>query len=253
MVLDLTVLGCAGSHTGVGRMCSGYLIEAAGKRILLDAGNGSTGNLQREHRVRDLDAIVISHRHVDHCIDLVGAYYALKFGPSPISEPIPLFGAPEVKEAMTNFMRWDTDMDVADVYACETVVGGDAVEVGPMRLSFADAVHLTPAISTRVEVDGRSIVYSGDTSGLSELVELARGADLFVCEAAWSGPTEDHPPGMHLTARDAAVIAKEAGVGHLVLTHIIASTDRGLVLTEAQEVFDGPVDLAEDLATFVLD
>ena len=153
---------------------------------------------------------------------------------------------------MTNFMRWDTDMDVADVYACATVVGGDAVEIGPLRLSFADAVHLTPAISTRVEVDGRSIVYSGDTSGLSELGELARGADLFVCEAAWSGDNEDHPPGMHLTARDAAVIAKEAGVGHLVLTHIIASTDRDLVLTEAQEVFDGPVDLAEDLASFVL-
>lgn len=253
MTLELTVLGCAGSYTGVGRACSSYLVRSGDTRVLLDAGNGSTANLQRFIGFADLDAIVISHRHVDHCIDLVGAYYALKFGPSPISQPIPLYGAPEVKEAMTNFMRWDTDMDVADVYACETVVGGDEVEIGPLRLSFADAVHLTPAISTRVEVDGRSIVYSGDTSGLSELGELARGADLFVCEAAWSGDNEDHPPGMHLTARDAAVIAKEAGVGHLVLTHIIASTDRDLVLTEAQELFDGPVDLAEDLASFVLD
>jgi ribonuclease BN (tRNA processing enzyme) len=247
--LELTVLGSAGSHTGVGRVCSGYLVSSGDTRLLLDAGNGSTANLQRFIGFADLDAIVISHRHVDHCIDLVGAYYALKFG-SPPEQRIPVYGAPEVGEALAGFMQKDTEMELADVYMLETVVGGDERRIGPLRLTFADATHLTPAISTRIEVDGAALVYSGDTSGGQELVEIARGADLFLCEATWAGDQADYPPGIHLTGRGAAAIAQEAGVGRLLLTHVIGSTDRDRLLAEAQEVFDGPVELADDLDVY---
>jgi len=249
--LELTVLGCAGSHPGVGRACSGYLVRAGSTRVLLDAGNGSTANLQRFAGFAELDAIVVSHRHVDHCIDLVGAYYALKFGPERAAR-IPVYGAPEVAEALAGFMRRDTAMELGDVFRLETVVGGDNADVGPVRLSFADAVHLTPAISTRVEVGEHTLVYSGDSAGGPELVEVARGADLFLCEATWAGDAADYPPGIHLTAREAAAIAREAGVARLVLTHIIGSTDRDRVLAEAQEVFDGPVQLADDLDVYRL-
>jgi ribonuclease BN (tRNA processing enzyme) len=249
--LELTVLGCAGSHTGVGRACSGYLVRSGDTHLLLDAGNGSTANLQRFIGFADLDAIVISHRHVDHCIDLVGGYYALKFG-APAGTRVPVYGAAEVGEALAGFMRKDTEMELADVYALETVAGGDERRVGPLRVTFADATHLTPAISTRIEVAGRTLVYSGDTAGGPELVDIARGADLFLCEATWAGDMEDYPAGIHLTGRAAAHIAQEAGVGRLLLTHIIGSTDRDRVLAEAQEVFDGPVELADDLDVYVL-
>lgn len=246
MGLELTVLGSAGSHTGVGRACSGYLVRAGDTHVLLDAGNGSTANLQRFIGFADLDAIVISHRHVDHCVDLVGAYYALKFGPHAPTL-IPVYGAPEVDEALAAFMHRDTSLEIADVFDLATVVGGDTVDVGPLHFRFADAVHLTPAVSVRIEVDGASLVYSGDTSGVPELVELARGADVLLCEATWAGNQEDYPPGIHLTGRDAARAAQEAGVGRLLLTHVIAATDRERLLAEAREVFDGPVELAEDL------
>lgn len=251
MDLALTVLGCAGSHPGVGRACSGYLVRSGDTSVLLDAGNGSTANLQRFVGFADLDAIAISHRHVDHCIDLVGAYYALKFGPAA-GIRIPVYGAPEVGEALAGFMQRDTALELADVFTVETVVGGDQRQVGPMRLSFADAVHLTPAISTRIEVDGHTLVYSGDTSGGPELVEIARGADLFLCEATWAGDLEDYPPGIHLTGRAAAQIANEAEVGRLLLTHVIGATDRDQLLAEARKVFDGPVELAEDLDVHVV-
>jgi ribonuclease BN (tRNA processing enzyme) len=246
VAMELIVLGCAGSHTGVGRACSGYLVSAGGTRVLLDAGNGSTANLQRFVGFRDLDAVVVSHRHVDHCVDLVGAYYALKFGPA-VGGRLPVYGAAEVDEALAAFMRRDTALEISDVYDLHTVRGGDAIDVGPMHVSFADAVHLTPAVSTRIEVDGATLVYSGDTAGVPELVEFARDADLLLCEATWAGDQEDYPPGIHLTGRDAARIAQEAGVGRLLLTHVIASTDRDALLAEAQERFDGPVGLAEDL------
>lgn len=251
MPLVMTVLGSAGSHPGVARACSGYLVRSGDTHLLLDAGNGSTANLQRTTGFADLDAIVVSHRHVDHCVDLVGAYYAMKFG-ADAGVRIPLHGAPEVTDALATFMRRDSAMELTDVFDLHTVVGGDELAVGELRLTFADAVHPAPAVSTRIEHDGTSLVYSGDTAGGPELVELARGTDLFLCEATWAGAPEDYPPGVHLTARGAARMAREAEVGRLVLTHIAGATDRDRVLSEASEVFDGPIELAEDLVTYAL-
>lgn len=249
MVLDLTVLGCAGSHTGVGRMCSGYLIEAAGTRILLDAGNGSTGNLQREQRVRDLDAIVISHRHVDHCIDLIGCYYNLRFDPEYTGR-MPLYAAAEVHELLTGLLSGDSPMSFDDVFDHYEVGHGDHIQIGEVSLSFARSLHPVPTVSTRIEVGGITVVYSGDSAGGPELVEIARGADLLLCEATWTGDAADYPPDIHLTATDAAKVANEAGVDRLVLTHIAGGTDRELVAAEASAVFEGFVEIADDLLRY---
>ena len=249
MVLELTVLGCAGSHTGAGRMCSGYLIEAAGTRILLDAGNGSTGNLQREHRLRDLDAIVISHRHVDHCIDLIGCFYNLRFDPH-FTDRMPLYAAAEVHDLLTGMLSNDAPMSFDDLFDHTEVGHGDALSIGPAQLSFARSLHPVPTVSTRIEVEGTTLVYSGDSAGGPDLVEIARGADLFLCEATWAGDPDAYPPDIHLTGAQAGEVATAAGVRRLVLTHIAGGTDRDEVLAEAKGTFDGPVELAEDLASY---
>lgn len=249
MSVDLTVLGCAGSHTGAGRMCSGYLLEADGLTLLLDAGNGSTGNLQREHHLGDLDAIVVSHRHVDHCIDLIGCYYNLRFDPS-FTGRMPLYAAAEVHELLTGMLSNDAPMSFDDVFAHQQIGHGDELSIGPAHLCFARSLHPVPTVSTRIEVAGTSLVYSGDSAGGPDLVEIARGADLFLCEATWAGDPGDYPPDIHLTGAQAGAIAAEAGVGRLVLTHIAGGTDRDAVLAEAQQAYDGPVELAEDLARY---
>lgn len=250
--LELTVLGCAGSHPSAGRVCSGYLVRVGDTKLVLEAGNGSTANLQRFHDFWDLDAIVVSHRHVDHCVDLIGAFYAVRFAPE-VDRRIPLYAAPEVHETLTSLLSGDSAMQFDDVFAHQEVTGGDELEVGTARLRFAHSDHPPPTVSTRIEVNGRAIVYSGDSAGGEELVAIARGAELFLCEATWAGDAEDHPPGIHLTARGAAEIAAKAGVGRLVLTHIAGGTDRDRVLAEASEVFDGPVELAEELRSHQLD
>ncbi len=250
--LDLTVLGCAGSHTGQGRMCSGYLVEAEGTRILIDAGNGSTGNLQRFLPLRDLDAVVISHRHVDHCIDLIGCYYNLRFDPA-FDPRMPLYAAEGVHELLTSLLSGDSPMTFDDVYDHQVVSHGDHVEVGGIPIRFVRSWHPVPTVSMRIEVAGATLAYSGDSAGGEDLLGIARGADLFLCESTWVGDAADYPPGIHLTATDAAKLAQEAGVGRLVLTHVAGGTDRDRVLTEAQAHFHGPVELAEDLARFHLD
>lgn len=249
--LQLTVLGSAGSHTGVGRACSGYLVEADGTRILLDAGNGSTANLQRFVAVRDLDAVVISHRHVDHCIDLVGCYYNLRFDPS-VTERLPLYAAAEVHEALTAQLSRDSAHTFDEVFAHEQVGPGDHRTIGPMTVRFAHSVHSVPAVSVRVEVAGRTLVYSGDSAGGVDLVEVARDADLLLCEASWTGDIADLPAGIHLTATQAGEVAQAAGVGRLVLTHLTGGVDRARARREAAAAFDGPVHLAEDLDTYAI-
>jgi ribonuclease BN (tRNA processing enzyme) len=250
-MLDLTVLGSAGSHTGIARACSGYLVRAGGTNLLVDAGNGSTANLQREVAFRDLDAIVISHRHVDHCVDLVGAFYALRFDPQ-VERRIPLYAPPEVFETLTGLMSDDSAMEFAEVFDHHLVGHDDRVTVGGVSLMFARANHPPPSVSVRIEAGGRSLVYSGDTGGSQELADLARGADLLLCEATWAGELADQLPDLHLTGREAGRIAQQAGVGLLVLTHLAGATDRAQVLSEARETFAGRVDLAEDLRTYVL-
>lgn len=241
----MTVLGTAGSHPAAGRMCSGYLVEADDTALLLDAGNGSTANLQRTFALRDLDAVVVSHRHLDHCVDLIGAFYALLFDPT-FQDRIPLHAAAEVYSTLSALLSGDSPMTFGDVFTDQPVGHGDRLEVGPLALSFARSVHPPPTVSTRIEVDGRSLVYSGDTAGGDDLVAIARGADLFLCESTWAGDPDDYPPGIHLTAGQAAEVARDAEVGHLVLTHIAGGTDRDRVLSEARAVFDGRIDLAED-------
>jgi ribonuclease BN (tRNA processing enzyme) len=256
--LAVTVLGSAGSHPGVGRLCSGLLVRgrtADGRvtHLVIDAGNGSTANLQRHVALTDLDAVVITHRHVDHCIDLASAQYALRFDTDFLAtgRRIPVHAADGVAELLRGLSSGeDPDGGIDRVLAFDRVAGGDTRTVGPLAVAFADAVHPVPAVSVRVEHDGRVLVVSGDTAGDDALVALARGADLFVCEATWTGRADDHPPGLHLTAEGAAAIARAAGVGRLVLTHLAGATDRTRALAEARAVFDGPIDLAEDLATY---
>jgi ribonuclease BN (tRNA processing enzyme) len=251
MSLRLTVLGSAGSHTGAGRACSGYLVECDGTHLLMDAGNGSTANLQRLLPLTALDAVVISHRHVDHCIDLIGCYYNLRFDPG-FDGQMPLYAAAEVHDLLTSMMSNDSTLEFDMMFRHREVGHGDEVEIGPMQLRFARSLHPVPTVSTRIEAAGRTLVYSGDSAGGDELVRIATGADLFLCEASWTGDAADYIPDIHLTATDAGRVAQAAGVGRLVLTHITGAADRDVIRAEASAAFDGPVHLAEDLDTYAV-
>jgi ribonuclease BN (tRNA processing enzyme) len=117
-------------------------------------------------------------------------------------------------------------------------------QIGPFRVTTAHMNHPVETFGYRLEHGGRAIAYSADTGESAALTGLARGADLMLCEASLlDGP--DLPADLHLTARQAAQHAAQAGAGQLVLTHLVPWNDQARTLVEASEVpLAGPVSLA---------
>ena len=246
--MRLTVLGSSGTSTGPGSVCSGYLVRTASTNVLVDAGNGSTANLQLEIGLEELDAVVISHRHADHCVDLIGLHHAVRArGGAAVG--VPLYAAPGVVEALAGLTSREAPDVFEDSFDAHTVHAGEELLIGDLRIELFESEHPPPTLSMRIRGDGRVLTYSADSAGGPQLVAAARGADLFLCEATWQGAAEDHPPGIHLTAEAAGRVAATAEVDRLLLTHIAGHLDREVSRAEAAATFGREVELATDRLT----
>jgi ribonuclease BN (tRNA processing enzyme) len=238
--MQLTVIGCAGSFPGPDSPASCYLLEAEGFRLVMDFGNGSLGVLQRFVKLFGVDAICLSHLHADHCADL-GVYWVARQyaadGPQP---PIPVYGPRGTAERVAGF-GGESMAAVQARFAFHDLAPG-AFEIGPFRITADHVNHPVETFGFRVEHDGWRLAYSADTGECDALMRLAEGADLLMCEASYfDGSTI---PDMHLTARQAAEYAVRAGVGRLVLTHLVPWNDRERTLVEATGFYDGSLSLA---------
>jgi ribonuclease BN (tRNA processing enzyme) len=120
---------------------------------------------------------------------------------------------------------------------------GEPFEVGPFTVTVVPVIHPVDAYAIRVEHDGRTLVYSGDTAPTPALQTIATGADVFLCEAAFL-TGRDNPEGLHLTGREAGQAATEAGVGSLIITHVPPWGDAARARAEAKETYAGPLELA---------
>lgn len=246
MSATLTVCGSAGTAIGPGRACSGYLLTAGDTRIMLDCGNGSLANLQLRCGVTDLDAVVLSHCHPDHFADLYCLYYALRFHPDG-TQTVPVHAPAGAEEFIVQLLGGDSQHTFGDVCRFGVTAAGDKLEIGPFALEFHEANHPVEALATRIVVGDKIVAYSGDSHVTPALVECARGADLFVCDATWLERQRPLPDGVHMTGLEAGRLAAEAGVATLLLTHVFPSNDPADVAAEASRVFDGEILVARDL------
>jgi ribonuclease BN (tRNA processing enzyme) len=239
--MQVTVIGCAGSFPGPDSPASCYLLEAEGFRLVIDFGNGALGVLQRFAELFSVDAICLSHLHADHCVDL-GAYWVARQytanGPRP---PIPVHGPRGTAERVAGFGGEGLEAVQARFTFHDLTPG--PVEIGPFRLAVDHVNHPVETFGFRVEHDGWRLAYSADTGESDALVRLAEGADVLLCEASFlDGPSLR--PDLHLTARQAAEHAARAGVGRLVLTHLVPWNERERTLAEAAGSYRGPLYLA---------
>jgi len=233
----LTVLGCSGSAPGPASPASSYLVEHDGFRLLLDLGSGAFGALQRHADPAAVDAVVLSHLHPGHFLDLCPYVVYRRFGAPDGLPALPLLGPKGTHDRVASAHDPHARQGLRDVFDITAVVAGER-EVGPFRLRFARMVHPVEAYAVRVEAAGRALTYSGDTAATPALPELARDTDVLLCEAAWQDGL-DYPPGLHLTGREAGEHAARAGAGRLLVTHLPPWVDATRIRTEADRAFPG--------------
>lgn len=251
--MELIVLGCSGSGPGPESPAAGYLVRAGDAALVLDLGNGTFGALQRHLDPFALDAVLFSHLHPDHCADFSALAVHRRYHPFPPldvrAHPLPVCAPGEAPErfamAYAASAAERAEADLTDVFAFAALADGSTAGLAGTTVRARAVDHLCEAYALRVEHDGRSIVYSGDTGPCDALVELARGADVLLCEATWphTGLWDEPPPGVHLSGRQAGQHAAKAGVGRLLITHVASWYDRDAILAEAAAAFDGPVEL----------
>lgn len=250
--MRVTVIGCSGSFPGPDSPASSYLVEAEGFSLLLDIGNGALGSLQRFHGLYDIDAICISHLHADHCLDLCGYWVARTYCPYGEQPKIPVHGPDGTADRMARAYDLELDPGMKETFDFETLRRGP-YDIGPFRVTTALMNHPIEAYGFRIEHNGKALAYSGDTGESDALVDLARGADLFLCEASFLDQP-NLPSDLHLSGREAGEHAARADVGRLVLTHLVPWNDPVEVLAEAKASgFREKIDLAEVGASYVLD
>jgi ribonuclease BN (tRNA processing enzyme) len=252
--VKLTVVGCSGSYPGPDSPASCYLLEAddaSGRtwRVLLDLGSGALGALHTYLDPLSVDAVLLSHLHADHCLDLSGYYVMRKYHPTGHQPRIPVWGPEGTADRMARAYDLPADPGMHHEFDFREWTG--PVQIGPFAVTPVPVAHPVPAFGLRVSADGATVAYTGDTGPTPALDDLARDVDLFLAEASFRS-VDANPPELHLTGADGGLVAKRAGVKRLVLTHVPPWHDPEDALAEAVAVYDGPIALARAGATYQL-
>ncbi|TGB44983.1 cyclic nucleotide-degrading phosphodiesterase [Mycolicibacterium peregrinum] len=241
--MRLTILGCSGSVVGPDSAASGYLVTAPDTTpMVVDFGGGVLGALQRYADPNSVN-VLLSHLHADHCLDLPGLFVWRRYHPIPATERGLMYGPVNTWArlgAASSPEGGEID-DFTDIFEVRNWEDGTTVQLGTLDVTPRLVCHPTESFGMRfTDPSGATLVYSGDTGYCDALVELARGADVFLCEASWTHDPS-RPPHLHLSGTEAGRAAAQAGVGELLLTHIPPWTSREDVISEAKAEFDGPV------------
>lgn len=277
--LEITVLGSSGTYASPSNPCTGYLVRSAQACVLLDCGPGTLGPLQRAVDLADLSAVVLTHCHPDHWLELpvlrnVFRYFCPRSG-------VPLYGTVETK-AMDDALRVegrpatgpDSPAGQTTAEDCRGDVAGSAagrarrtpgeprarqrnaepfawhvidesaqVTVADQRWSFSRTDHPVETLAARVDSGGRSACYTSDTGPAWSVASLGQGIDLVLHDASHLADLEGQ--GIpHCSAREAGERAAAAGAKRLVVTHLVPGSDPNAHRAEAAAAYGGAVEVA---------
>ncbi|MFF9812956.1 MBL fold metallo-hydrolase [Streptomyces sp. NPDC014006] len=235
MSLTLTVLGTASPHPGPGRPSSGYLLRGGGAEVWVDAGFGTFAELQKYTDPARLAAVWISHLHADHSADLLAAVYGLAFGGLTPPEPVPVYAPEGCAQRLAGFFGRPDAGFLAGILDVRPLYDGHVARHGDLTLTARAVVHDTEAYGLRAECRGSVLAYSGDSGPCGALTELARDADLFLCEADIGAHREGEQ--VHLTPEDAGRTAREAPARRLLITHVGPTLTPAAATARAAAVF----------------
>ena len=237
--MKLTVIGNWGAYPEPNEATSGYLIEVNNKKILLDCGSGALSSLSNFIRLEELDAIIISHYHYDHFIDIFPLHYATEI----------LTKRGFRKKPLEIYCRNDNEyfdkIAYKDVCRTNEIKEDTILNIDGIKITFQKTLHQVMCLGIKIEYDNKALVYSADTGYTDKIITFAKNADLFICEACLLAKQKGMNNG-HLTSTEAGEIARLAKVKRLVLTHFPHDEDITVLKEEAESEYkDGKVDMAK--------
>lgn len=264
--MRITVLGKSPSWQDADGACSGYLIEEDSTTVLLECGNGVFSKLRKYRDYVDVDAVVISHLHADHFLDLVPFSYALTYAPRQQPVPVdrwpgtdtparPVLHAPA--GARETFRRvvgaWGNEDLIENAFALHEYGAAEVLEIGSLRLRFHEVPHFmtTHAIDVVSTNGGGRFTYGADCRPTEALVAFARDTDLLMVEATLPRPERTGARG-HLTPAEAGEHGRRAGARRLVITHITDELDELWAREQAQDAFGDRVEVAAEGAVYTV-
>lgn len=248
--MRLTVLGRSPARPNPGEACAGYLIEGGGSRLLFDIGPGVVAQLLRRHHPDELDAVIISHMHADHMLDLVTLRYVFPWRRLSADERLRVVLPPGSADQLLDLAKGvGGARHFEDAFQLSEHDGISPIRFGSLTVAPRETQHYIPCWGFRVEADGRRLAYTADTAPCSGLADLADDADLLLSEATLRSLDEDAQPPEprgHLTPAEAGAVARDGGARRLVLTHLpVNGDDATWARTDAAATFGSEVEVAE--------
>jgi ribonuclease BN (tRNA processing enzyme) len=258
----ITVLGKSPSWQDADGACSGYLIEDDDFRLLLDCGNGVFSKLREVRDYVDIDAVLITHLHADHFLDLVPFAYALSYAPR--QQPVPVGGYPGTDNpsrpalhvppgAPGVFRRivgcWGPEDLLDNAFALSEYEPPSEMSLGPFAVRFCEVPHFTTTYAVEFSSNGSRFTFGADCSPNEGLVDFARDTQLLLIEATLPRPERTGIRG-HLTPGEAGDHGRRAGAERLILTHYSDEMNPEWAETEAVNTYGGPVEMAREGAIY---
>lgn len=237
--MQMTVLGGGGAWPTPERACSGYLVEHDRFRLLVDPGHSTMPRLLTHIGADDVDAVLVSHGHADHCADLNPLLRArhLSERPPPALPVYALAGAVDAVLALDGPM-------LADDWDTRELEPGRDLTIGPFGVAVRELPHFLPNVGIRLSAGRASLAYTGDSGPSPGVVALAEGVDVFLAEATFPEDVPADSAENLSSARRAGQQAAAAEVGRLVLTHLWPGTDPAAAVAAARRAFSGRVEVA---------
>jgi ribonuclease BN (tRNA processing enzyme) len=235
-----TTLGNA-PYPKAGEPCTGFLLQAGGANVLVDIGGGVLGALQHYIRLEDLHAVWISHLHADHFADMPLLYYAFAFAEKPMRK-IPILGPIGWAKRVEDFVKSSVDHHMSNYFRVVELKDRGIAEIGDLRIQARTVEHAVTAFGLTARYGDRRLAYTGDSGPCDNLVTLAKGARVLVAECFAS---IIEIPSVHLSPEDAGLVATQAGVLRLVLTHLAQGLSDEDAIERAASSFNGAIEVAK--------
>ena len=233
---NVTVLGCSGSYAKPGGACTGFLVQSQQASVWLDAGPGTLGNLQKHVGLEEVSAIVLTHEHADHWLELPVVYNAVRHYIK--CDPIPVYGtrgtlelAQQMCPAMEESFLWNIITD------------GSQESIGDQQWKWSQTDHYVETMASRVDVGESSFLFTADTGPEWDISQLGETVSLAISESTFLSHKEREGI-LHLSARQAGAFAQRVNADHLVLSHLAPGESEDDHALQASQVFDGPITVA---------